>query len=599
MTQASADFITPQQAPTVGAQFRERVRRSPDAVAYRQFDPQAQCWKDYTWAAMAREVARYQGAFIREGLRVGDRVAVMLRNCREWVAFDQAALGAGLVLVPLYVDDRPENSAYILQDAGVRVLMTDGATQWARLGPMIRGLPALQRVVTLGPAEDDDPRVLTLDRWLPDDAGQLDAPDVDAGALATIVYTSGTTGRPKGVMLSHRNLTTNAYGCLRAVPACPDDLFLSFLPLSHTFERTAGYYLPVMSGATVAFARSIPQLAEDLQTIRPTGLFSVPRIYERVYNRLRAQLSERPALARALFELTVGVGWARFLHRQGRGPWRLSFVIWPLLDRLVACKVRERLGGRLRNAICGGAPLSPAIARVFIGLGVEILQGYGLTEASPVISVNRADDNDPASVGSPLPSVETRISESGELLARGSNVMMGYWNNPDATTSMIDPEGWLHTGDKARIENGHIYITGRLKEIIVLANGEKVPPSDMELAIALDPLFDQVMIVGEGRPYLGLLAVLNPDAWARLAGELRLDPQAPESLANKELQQIVLQRVAQRLASFPGYAQVRRAALSLEPWTIEADLLTPTLKLRRARILEHHADQMEMLYVGH
>ncbi|HQU16333.1 MAG: long-chain fatty acid--CoA ligase [Chromatiales bacterium 21-64-14] len=599
MSQASADFISPEQAPTVAAQFSERVRRSPTTVAYRQFDPQAQCWRDYTWAIMAGEVRRYQTALSREALNPGDRVAVMLPNCHEWVAFDQAALGSGLVLVPLYVDDRPENSAYILKDAGVRVLLTDGDAQWDRLRPVIQALPALQRVVTLGTVNSDDPRLVTLERWLPAEADVPGAANVEPGALATIVYTSGTTGRPKGVMLSHRNLVTNAYGSLQAVPAYPDDLFLSFLPLSHTFERTAGYYLPIMSGATVAFARSIPQLAEDLQDIRPTGLFSVPRIYERVYNRLHAQLSERPALARGLFAVTVAVGWARFLHRQGRAPWRFSFLVWPLLDRLVARKVRARLGGRLRNAICGGAPLSPAIARVFIGLGVEILQGYGLTESSPVISVNRADDNDPASVGSPLPGVDAQISESGELLTRGPNVMMGYWNNPEATGHMIDAAGWLHTGDKARIENGRIYITGRVKEIIVLANGEKVPPSDMELAIALDPLFDQVMVIGEGRPYLGLLAVLNQEAWIRLARKLELDPQAPDSLTDERLQEIVLQQVANRLASFPGYAQVRRAALALEPWTIERGLLTPTLKLRRARILDHHATQVEALYEGH
>ncbi|HDK03051.1 MAG TPA: long-chain fatty acid--CoA ligase, partial [Gammaproteobacteria bacterium] len=233
------------------------------------------------------------------------------------------------------------------------------------------------------------------------------------------------------------------------------------------------------------------------------------------------------------------------------------------------------------------------------GLGLELLQGYGLTEASPVIGVNRPADNDPASIGPPIDGVEVRIGANGELLARGPNVMLGYWNQPQATAQMIDAEGWLHTGDKARIENGHIYITGRLKEIIVLANGEKVSPADMELAVSLDPLFDQVMVFGEGRPYLCALAVLNVDVWRVLAEESGLDPEDPASLRSEAARTAVLERIARRLASFPGHAQVRRVALLPEPWTIEADLITPTMKLRREQILEHHADRVAALYEGH
>ncbi len=599
MSGGLAHFITPEQAGTLAGLFRERVRRSADAVAYREYDADAAAWREYRWDETARLAARHQVALGAEGLVPGDRVAVMLCNCRDWVAFDQAALGLGLVVVPLYVEDRPENSAYILRDAGVRVLLIDGRDQWARLRPALANVPGLQRIVTRKPIADTDPRLRSLAQWLPQTDEPFRSGGMDPSEPATIVYTSGTTGRPKGVMLSHRNLLSNAYASLCAVPAGPDDDFLSFLPLSHTLERTAGYYLPMISGATVTFARSIPQLAEDLQIVRPTVLISVPRIYERVHNRLRAQLEERPPLARRLFDATVTVGWDRFLHRQGRGPWRASFLLWPLLQRLVSRKVMARLGGRMRVAMCGGAPLSPDVARVFIGLGLELLQGYGLTEASPVIGVNRPADNDPASIGPPIDGVEVRIGADGELLARGPNVMLGYWNQPQATAQMIDAEGWLHTGDKARIENGHIYLTGRLKEIIVLANGEKVSPADMELAVSLDPLFDQVMVLGEGRPYLCALAVLNVDVWRVLAEASGLDPEDPASLRSEAAQTAVLERIARRLASFPGYAQVRRVALLPESWTIEADLITPTMKLRREQILEHHADQVAALYEGH
>lgn len=599
MTGGAYDFITPEQAGTLAGLFAERVRRSADAVAYREYDPSAGLWREYTWAQTAARAGHHQAALEGEGLAPGDRVAVMLRNCHEWVAYDQAALGLGLVVVPLYVEDRPENTAYILRDAGARVLLIEGAEQWEALRAALVEVPDLQRVVTRTPVVDSDARLRALAHWLPREDAPFRVRPSDPAALATIVYTSGTTGRPKGVMLSHRNLLTNAYGCLGAVPATAADTLLSFLPLSHTLERTVGYYLAVMSGAMVAYARSIRQLAEDLEVVRPTVLISVPRIYERVHNRLQAQLVERPAFARALFAATVRIGWTRFLHRQGRGPWRVSFLLWPLLERLVARKVMQRLGGRMRVAVCGGAPLALEVARVFIGLGLELLQGYGLTEASPVITANRAADNDPASVGTPLDGVQVRIGADGEILARGPNVMLGYWNQPEATAQMIDSEGWLHTGDTARIEDGHVYITGRIKEIIVLANGEKVPPADMELAIALDPLFEQIMVLGEGRPYLSALAVLNGETWHGFAAELGLDPKDPETLLHDAVQSAVLERIGRRLASFPGYAQVRCAALLLEPWTIEADLMTPTLKLRRARILEHHADRVAALYEGH
>ena len=289
--------------------------------------------------------------------------------------------------------------------------------------------------------------------------------------------------------------------------------------MSHTLERTAGYYLTMMAGASVAYARSIPQLGEDLATIRPSIMISVPRIYERVYGAIKTKLAEGPAFRRKLFEFAVEVGWARFEHQQRRGPWRASFLLWPVLDRLVAAKVMARLGGRLRAAVSGGAALSPEIARLFVGLGLPILQGYGLTETSPVVSTNRLDDNIPASIGKPIPGVQVKLGDKDALLVKGPNVMLGYWNLPDATKAMFTADGWLNTGDTARFDaTGHLYITGRLKEIIVMSNGEKVPPVDMEAAILQDNLFEQVLVLGEGRPYLTAFVVVNPDQWTETGG---------------------------------------------------------------------------------
>jgi long-chain acyl-CoA synthetase len=400
-------------------------------------------------------------------------------------------------------------------------------------------------------------------------------------------------------MLSHRNILWNAYAGLKSIDVFPSDRFLSFLPLSHTLERTVGYYIPVMTGSSVAFARSIPQLAQDLETIRPNILISVPRIFERVYGKIMDKLEQGPAVARRLFQLAQRVGWRRFLYQQEKAGWSPLLLLWPLLDLLVARKVRSKLGGELRFAISGGAPLPFEIARLFISLGIPIQQGYGLTETSPVISVNSLEDNDPASVGIPLAGVEIAIGAEEELLTRSPAVTKGYWNNPEATSTILDADGWLHTGDQVRVQNGHLYITGRLKEIIVLANGEKVAPADMEMAIALDSMIDQVLVIGEGRPFLSALLVLNPEQMQILSDRLGLPAGTELDLDNPTLKQLLQDRISRQLRTFPGYAQIRQIAVIKEPWTVENRLMTPTLKLRRKLLLERYSDLVESLYKGH
>jgi long-chain acyl-CoA synthetase len=329
-------------------------------------------------------------------------------------------------------------------------------------------------------------------------------------------------------------------------------------------------------------------------------LISVPRIYERIWGAIRAKLDEGPAFRKTLFLLAVEVGNDRFEHAQGRSPWKLSFLLWPVLNKLVAAKVLARLGGRMRVALSGGAALSPEISRVFIGLGLQVIQGYGLTETSPVACANRPDDNLPASVGRAIPGVAVRIGEKDALLIKGPNIMLGYWNNEEATRQMIQADGWLNSGDTARIDaQGHVFITGRLKEIIVMSTGEKVPPVDMEVAIMRDPLFEHVLLLGEGRAYLSLIAVLNADLWKPLAAGLGLDADAPASLKAKPAEEAVLGRVAAQIKDFPGYAEVHRATLTLEPWTVENGMLTPTMKLKRLKVLEKFNAEIDQMYAGH
>lgn len=581
--------------------FCSRVHRTPDKTAYHYFNRKSNVWEDLTWSDMAEHVARWQAALKQENLSPGDRVGLMLSNCPAWVMYEQAAIGLGLIVVPLYTNDRAENISYIIDDAQIRILLLETTVQWEKLKAHCHDLPCLRRIMCMESIQDnDEPRMLFIDDWLPDpnERYPLNELKVHKSTLATIVYTSGTTGKPKGVMLNHQNIFWDACVGLQCVRVLAEDRFLSFLPLSHMFERTVGYYLPMICGCTVTYARSVEKLAEDLILKQPTVLITVPRIFERVYNKIKTQLETKSGLAQNLFKWTVSVGWHRFRHHQGKQAWHPKLLLWPVLYLLVARKITCKLGGRLRLAISGGAPLSFDIARTFIGLGVTISQGYGLTEASPVISTNRLEDNEPDSVGQALPGIETRLGANSELLVRAPCVMMGYWNRDEATQLAIDPDGWLHTGDKARIEHGHIYITGRLKEILVLSNGEKLPPADLEMAICNDPLFEQALVLGEQKPYLSALLVFNQEEWQKLAAQVGITT-GEDMLNHPDIHNHVIQRLQELLKEFPGYAKIFRVYITLEAWTVDNSLMTPTLKLKRQLITNKYAEQINQMYEGH
>ena len=598
------DYITPIAAKNLSDLFYERVQRSNNTVAYRYFDNDDEVWKNLTWHDVSKKVELWHSGFRHEGLVKGDRVAIMMGNCPDWVIFDQAAYSLGLVVVPIYTNDRTENIRYILENANVKVffiedpssckalLMNDGTEDKQQLDELVR-------IVTNKSIESyNNPRLVQVKNWLPSYAETIDRVHIEPEDLATIVYTSGTTGRPKGVMLSHNNIFSNVHAAAILEHFDTEDVFLSFLPLSHMFERTAGYYMPMLIGAQVAYARSIEKLGEDLISIAPTVLVTVPRIFERVYNKIHDQLSKKSAIAQGLFNLAVNVGWHRFLLQQNRENWHPKLLLWPILKKLVAGKILAKLGGNLQLAVSGGAALSPEIAKTFIGLGLTISQGYGLTETSPVVSTNKLNNNDPFSVGQTLGNVEVKLSANGELLVKGPAVMIGYWGNDSATKEVIDLDGWFHTGDKAKIENNHIYITGRLKEIIVLSNGEKVPPSDIELAIGTDPLFEQIIVLGEAKPFLTAIITIEESNWKEFASNLSV-PVDESSLKLEQVNTILLERINAQLSEFPGYAKIVRAHFVISPWDIEGGLITPTLKLKRTAICEKYHKEIIELYHGH
>lgn len=601
MSRHTIDLIAPEQASTLDGLLRERVRRTPNSLAYRSFNTAQSEWLDFTWTEFSAQVDRWRAVLASNKLDKGERVAIMMPNCVEWITFELAAIGLGLVVVPVYNNDRAENVAYILRDTSTRMLFIAGSEQWDKLQSVVDDIPDLDTILSIEDiaARPQGKSPLCLRTWLdstPDT--QVDCVlDRQPDDLAVIFYTSGTTGRPKGVMLSHHNMIWNAWSGMYSIMVYREDIMLSILPLSHTLEHTVGYLVPMATGASVAFARSISLLPEDFLHIRPTIIISVPRIFQKAYVGIADKLRDKPEAIKKLLYKTADIGWERYQYQQGRKPWRPAFVISPLLDALFGKKVRDRFGGRLRFAIVGGAALPYDVASFFLGIGINLQQGYGLTETSPVLTVNTLDDNIPDSIGTALRDVEFRIGGNDELLARSPGVMLGYWKNETASKECIDNDGWLHTGDKARIEdNGHVFITGRLKDIIVLSNGEKVPPDDMEAAIAHDPLFEQVVIYGENRPYLGMITVLNKKEWAPLADSLRLDTNDTSQLTSQQVTDMLRARVSRQLSSFPGYAQVKHIIPILDPWTIENGLMTPTLKVKRNKILEMFKERIESLY---
>jgi long-chain acyl-CoA synthetase len=606
-----ADIASVQTLPQLLAY---RAARTPDAPAYRAFDPATQAWMGLTWAQTEKRVGTWTQALVAMQLPAAARVAILLPNGLDAMCGDQSTLAAGCVPVPLHAIDNPGSIAYILADCEASVLIVSQMVQWEKIQAVGTPFPALRAVVATDDptanashAPIDGPAVGSLAQWL---AGAAHADSLpvptppQADNLAAIVYTSGTTGKPKGVMLTHRNVVSDVKAVLERIAPTLDDVFLSFLPLSHTFERTGGYYLAIAAGSCVAYARSVTQLAEDLKTVRPTVLVSVPRIYERIHAKLLENLSLTPWKMQ-LYEAAQNKGWARFCASQGlpapagdegKAAGWMAALPWPVLQALVAKPLLAQFGGRVRVAVSGGAPLSPTIAKCFVGLGLPLVQGYGMTETAPVVSVNSLEDNDPACVGKALPGVEVRIGDNRELQVRGPIVMKGYWKRPEDTAKILSADGWLGTGDQAEIVNGRIYIKGRIKEIIVTSTGEKVPPGDLELALLADPLLEQAFVVGENRPFIACVAVLKGDEWQRLAADLGLPSQDAESLNHPSVHRAVLARIEKNTANFARYAVPRAVHLTLAPWTIENTFMTPTLKLKRTNLLAHFAQPIEAMY---
>ncbi|MCI5895988.1 MAG: long-chain fatty acid--CoA ligase [Candidatus Aphodousia sp.] len=587
-----------------------RTAVAPHTEALRQFDRRSNTWERISYRDLSERIMVWRRAFAKLGLKRGDRVAILLPNGVDSVCCDQAVLANGYVPVPLHAIDTAGSSAYIIADSEAKVLVTTRQNRWDSIYLAHTVMPKLKEVIfteeSAPERRNDGVRHWDLENWLATGHDVTELPEgPQEDDLAAIVYTSGTTGRPKGVMLTHKNVVSNVVNTLKTVLPSPGSIFLSFLPVSHTFERQCGYYLALGMGCTIVYTRSIQQLAEDFRIVRPNVIISVPRIYERIYAKVQAKLARESAFVRFMFNWAVEVGWRRFCKRFGMPVEKSSTswldpIVWPILDRLVSRTLLDQFGGQVQVAISGGAALSSKIAKVFCGLGLVITQGYGMTESSPIIAGNSTTYNHPHTVGKPLPGTQVRLGEDNEIQVKSDSIMKGYWNRPEDTKQAFTEDGWFRTGDVGEFdEEGYLRIVGRIKEIIVTSTGEKVPPADLEQAIEIDPLFEQSYVIGENRPFISTIIVLNKEEWKKLAATLNLDPLDPESLHATITRNAVLKRIKAAAKDFPQYALPRNVWLTLEPWTIDNELLTPTLKLKRKALAQKFAPQIQTLYAGH
>ncbi len=528
------------------------------------------------------------------GVQPGDRVAIISENRPEWAYTDWGAQLAGVVTVPLYPTLSPQQVAYILRDSGSKVVFCADAALQKKCAEAIAMLNDKPTVVSFDSVEGATP---FADFCGPDAARSGDRPHQggdrphrgtapgepakrDPDEVCTLIYTSGTTGDPKGVMLTHRNFLFNIETALTRFQCDENDLFLSFLPLSHVYERMAGHYLPICIGATIAYAKSLRTLANDIKLARPTVMLFVPRFLELFQDKIVSTATAKPGLQRRLFNWALATGRAK---AQGR-----SALLAPIADLLVGKKIRAQFGGRIRMFVAGGAALPVETGLFYSAFGFKVIEGYGLTETSPVIAINPLDDIRFGTVGPLLPGVEAKIAQDGEILTRSPSVMKGYFNHPEATAEAIDTEGWFHTGDIGEFDkDGYLRITDRKKDLLVLANGKNVAPQPIEALLKSSPLIEEAVVLGDGQSVVTALIVPNLAAVKGLTGE-----DGTESDAVKKAIKVEVDRLCKVLAD---YERVRRFALLDRGFSIESGELTPTLKVKRKVVKEKYAAQIASL----
>jgi long-chain acyl-CoA synthetase len=535
----------------------------------------------------------------------GDRVGILSENRPEWAIADYACLTAGLTDVPIYPTLPADQIAYVLRDAGVVAIFVSNAEQAQKVASIRGELPALKTVISFEFTDSSDTMTFAdLEaRGAEGETNETilqyrrEADAVQAGDLATLIYTSGTTGQPKGVMLTHDNIHSNVAGTRVKIPFAGQDVSLSFLPLSHIFQRM-GDYMMFATGTSIAYAENFDRVPVNLQEVRPTIVLSVPRLYEKMYARVLQNALAGGAVKRTIFFWARKIADRRadLLLSDRRPGWVLSKE-YRIAQKLVFSKLQERTGGRLRYFVSGGAPLAPEINRFFFSAGLTILEGYGLTETSPVIAVNTPEAFRIGTVGKPIAGVEVTIAGDGEILTRGPHVMRGYYNNPVATAEAIDSEGWFHTGDIGELRDGFLAITDRKKDIIVTAGGKNIAPQPIENRVKTNKFVSQAVMIGDRRKFPSLLVVPNfeqLEAWAKRGNLLWTDR---SQLVNMPVvQEMMNKEVMGELEGLAHFEAPKKIALLEHDFSIERGEMTPTQKVKRKVVDQHYKQLIDSLY---
>ena len=586
------------------------INRERTALSVRQEDGE---WRSWTAAEAAERIQHISAALTDAGLEPGDRVAILSNTRMEWALADWACIVSGLVVVTVYPTLPSDQVLYILKDSGARAIFVEDGDQLAKVLQVHDQLPDLTRVFVFDPPEDDGGadhegiRVRSLNRM--EASGRStprSAPDWAESAsrvkpedTATVIYTSGTTAEPKGVMLTHHNLFTNTVGASRVLPITDADRVLSWLPLSHAFERLAGHFLMWYSGAEIAYAGSVTTVARDMVEKSPTFVIGVPRLYEKFYDAVMESVRAGGAPKKAIFGLAKKIGDRRADRMlAGKPVGRLLEGAYGIAERLVFKKLHERTGGAVRYFVSGAAPLSAEIARFFYAGGLVVLEGYGLTETSPVTNVNPPGDIRFGKVGPPLLGTEIRIADDGEILVRGPQIMKGYFGRPEATAEAVTPDGWFHTGDIGELDpDGYLKITDRKKNLLVTAAGKNIAPQPIEELIARSPYVEQVVLLGDRRKFPLALVVPSFQAYRTAFPGRPIDDAVMEELAeHPSLQDLLDEEVQARVAPCARYERPKRVLLVGRQFSVEGGELTPTLKVKRRVIEKRYADRIEDVY---
>jgi long-chain acyl-CoA synthetase len=588
----------------LGLMFKTVCERFPEKTGY--MFKRDDVYHSLKFIEVHSSVNKIAAGLINLGISKGDKVLILSENRVEWAIADYAILSIGAITIPIYPTLLPTHVEFIINNSEGKTILVSGEDQFSKIEKIRNKIPAIKNIISMD--ELDSGNVISWRELLSKghsllekqpDLLQKNLDSVSRQDLASIIYTSGTTGVPKGVMLTHENFLSNIEGALQAISVSEKDSFLSFLPLSHVFERMAGHFLATYSGATIAYAESIDTVAENLQEIHPTVMTSVPRFFEKVYARVMDSLEEGSPVKKKIFLWAIEVGKKANLYKQKDLPLKgLLKAQHGIANKLVYSKLRERVGGNIRFFVSGGAPLSREIAEFFTAADLLLLEGYGLTESSPVITVNRENNFKFGTPGLPLINVEVCIAEDGEILTRGPHVMKGYFKDPEGTREAIDSDKWLHTGDVGYIDkDGFLFITDRKKNIIVTSGGKNVAPQPIENLLITSKYIEQAVVLGDKRKYCTAFIVPNEENLKNFAEKNNITYKDPDDLHSKPaIQQLFRNEIDKLSGDLASYETIKKFQLLKEPFSIESGELTPTLKVKRNVVEQRYKNLIDAMY---